>query len=673
MTLAFSKAKVIYDGNGETVNWDIPFAFLSPDDIEVYVVQNGQKTKLLSSDYVLDTEHSRVIYPHPDGQTAALPSGDKLMILRHTPLTQTAAFAAQTALDPFVLEEGYDKAMMVAQELAERLDRAVIFPAEDTSGPRNAQQYMDQVDGICQSAKTEINTVKVQTQADLSQAVSEAQSANQIAQQSLSVAQQAAQTAQTAAQQAQTATQALSSYVEQGEEARDEAVSAADLAVSNATQLASSAQSALSSASAAASSKESAAASAQTSVSKAQEALTSAAAANDSAASAAASQTAAVSAAELAQNWAVKMNGPVANELYSSKYYASKAAQSASAAETHLPLLFAQWSDHLFEDISWLRADTFSWQSGEVYTAVYNELLAQYNHADSVTETDGDISFKRTPKGYKICAASQHDNVSTAYAQKGAAWYYILDTENTRFKLPREKYAGYKKSAPVIGNGMAVGLTNGAKSAGLVQGIGSSAPSLGSMLTAYGQSVSSSGGVAGIEFSGSLLGLTNDPTKSGMIADLSNSPADMYLYFYVGNYTQEAIEQTAGLNAELFNGKQDKLPESVDYVVESYTDASGNWYRIYKSGWLEQGGTTTGTGNYGLKDITFLKPFSNTHYSFSSKILWYENPGWYTSSANASLCGITDVSGVGTQYTTTGCKVQTYSARDWYAFGQGAE
>ena len=30
-----------------------------------------------------------------------------------------------------------------------------------------------------------------------------------------------------------------------------------------------------------------------------------------------------------------------------------------------------------------------------------------------------------------------------------------------------------------------------------------------------------------------------------------------YLYFYVGEYSQSATEQTAGLNAELFNGKLD--------------------------------------------------------------------------------------------------------------------
>jgi hypothetical protein len=31
----------------------------------------------------------------------------------------------------------------------------------------------------------------------------------------------------------------------------------------------------------------------------------------------------------------------------------------------------------------------------------------------------------------------------------------------------------------------------------------------------------------------------------------------MYLYFYVGNFEQDAIEQTAGINAEMFNSKLD--------------------------------------------------------------------------------------------------------------------
>ena len=49
-----------------------------------------------------------------------------------------------------------------------------------------------------------------------------------------------------------------------------------------------------------------------------------------------------------------------------------------------------------------------------------------------------------------------------------------------------------------------------------------------------------------------------------------------------------------------------------DYVVETYTDEQGNWYRKYKSGWLEQGGISTG------KTVTFLKTFANTNYTLTT-------------------------------------------------------
>ena len=57
---------------------------------------------------------------------------------------------------------------------------------------------------------------------------------------------------------------------------------------------------------------------------------------------------------------------------------------------------------------------------------------------------------------------------------------------------------------------------------------------------------------------------------------------------------------------------------SGDVVVDTYVNTStGDWYRQYKSGWLEQGGQTgSGTGT-GISPITFLKPYANTAYAIS--------------------------------------------------------
>lgn len=59
----------------------------------------------------------------------------------------------------------------------------------------------------------------------------------------------------------------------------------------------------------------------------------------------------------------------------------------------------------------------------------------------------------------------------------------------------------------------------------------------------------------------------------------------------------------------------EEVLSGMDYVVDSYTDASGNWYRVYKSGWVEQGGITQSLTGSSKETVTFLKPMANNLYS----------------------------------------------------------
>lgn len=76
------------------------------------------------------------------------------------------------------------------------------------------------------------------------------------------------------------------------------------------------------------------------------------------------------------------------------------------------------------------------------------------------------------------------------------------------------------------------------------------------------------------------------------------------------------------------------IPTNYDYVVEKQNPTSANgytWYRKYKSGWVEQGGTMTfpvaGT-SITTKTINFPIEMANTNYTAQPTPIWAQ-PGAY--------------------------------------------
>lgn len=334
-----------------------------------------------------------------------------------------------------------------------------------------------------------------------------------------------------------------------------------------------------------------------------------------------------------------------------------------------------KWADHLLDDISWLRADTFSWQSGDVYVAAYNHLvddafsvtingekyykwdvsilsgITYYtksfapNQGDIVyeksgtgemvateytvtsvagneltlsdgsivradllfvfTDTIGDttITYYRAADGHKICLPDQEDKILALYNATGVAWYYILDTANKQFKLPRTKF-GVTGLRDEVGGYVPESLPNvtGGFSAQTVrQNIGSSWGAFDRSDTGVGyHGGSDQGNFAGsVNFDASL----SSPTYQDN-APVQERATQMYLYFYVGNFERDAVEQTAGITVETLNGKADSdlgnIPANYDYVIESQMPTAENsytWYRKYKSGWIEQGGRLIQSGS----------------------------------------------------------------------------
>lgn len=331
------------------------------------------------------------------------------------------------------------------------------------------------------------------------------------------------------------------------------------------------------------------------------------------AAEASQASNAACASAEAASNSAQAASSSAAASLN----WAEKAYASANSINNGFNLFDVKWSDHAQNDVSWLKSDNFSWASGAVYTAAYNKLVTEYNDEASMSQTDeyGDFSItcKVSPGGYKIADVSQETAIMDLYAATGVAWYYILDTENARFKLPRMSFPEHGHLIKSYKNGdnwyrvysdgwcEQGGLTNTAT------GINAVTFLIPYIDTDYSAQISLKGGLNSYPYAFTVLsktmyGMTLDQdnganlklwTTAGYVTQPIEIACGKRLYFYVGDFAKTSLQQTAGLNAENFNAKADtdlnNVDANIDYVVESFKEGE-DWYRIYKSGWIEQGG-----------------------------------------------------------------------------------
>ena len=99
------------------------------------------------------------------------------------------------------------------------------------------------------------------------------------------------------------------------------------------------------------------------------------------------------------------------------------------------------------------------------------------------------------------------------------------------------------------------------------------------------------------------------------------------------------------------------LQENVDYVIESYVNGS-SWYKVYKSGWCEQGGRLAYTGNNYTTQVAFLKPYRDNNYSLIASEITSLSVDTYHNHA-----------GAGYNLTSTGFDVDVSQLKIWEAKG----
>ena len=251
-------------------------------------------------------------------------------------------------------------------------------------------------------------------------------------------------------------------------------------------------------------------------------------------------------------NVSLTLPDPLPSQSGNSGKYLTTNGTSASwgVPKTH-NLFDFMWRDAELNDQSWLRADTFSWQDGTVYTDAYNHLVSDISGKTATSETVGSytISYYLADDGHKI--TTDETNAANIYNESGASWYYVLDTANQRFKLPRTKY-GFTGLRDAVGKYVEAGLPNitGQFNWANAQS-GQGCFKVGTYSGGYGN------GTAHSDWHGTALDASLSNSIYGNSTTVQPPATQMYLYFYVGQFSQSATEQTAGLNSSLFNGKAD--------------------------------------------------------------------------------------------------------------------
>lgn len=178
--------------------------------------------------------------------------------------------------------------------------------------------------------------------------------------------------------------------------------------------------------------------------------------------------------------------------------------------------------------------------------------------SQSETISGTTVSYFRAQDGHKIVLEDQATNVASIYSTTGIAWYYIFDDTNTRFKLPRSNWNFKVTSNDDAGDFVDQSLPNitGTMQITANAGVSTAAPLSGAFyrkedtLTTSANTSSSTTNPVG--FNASLSSSVYQDS-----ANVRQKSTKAYLYFFVGNFEQSAIEQTAGINAEDFQNKAD--------------------------------------------------------------------------------------------------------------------
>lgn len=135
MTIVSTNTVELYTGNGTQTEWPVTFPFLRPEDVRAVVSgTGGDRVLAYGTDYVA------VALPGGGGSVTTAPgapgmvgAGEQLTLWLDQPFTQEMDLRNTGVLDAEMLERGFDRLTLMAQQLREEVGRCVKVPLTDQS------------------------------------------------------------------------------------------------------------------------------------------------------------------------------------------------------------------------------------------------------------------------------------------------------------------------------------------------------------------------------------------------------------------------------------------------------------------------------------------------------------------------------------------------------------
>ena len=135
MTIVSTNTVELYTGNGTQTEWPVAFPFLRPEDVRAVVSgTGGDRVLAYGTDYVA------AALPGGGGSVTTAPgapgmvhAGEHLTLWLDQPFTQEMDLRNTGVLDAEMLERGFDRLTLMAQQLREEVGRCVKVPMTDQS------------------------------------------------------------------------------------------------------------------------------------------------------------------------------------------------------------------------------------------------------------------------------------------------------------------------------------------------------------------------------------------------------------------------------------------------------------------------------------------------------------------------------------------------------------